>query len=183
MYFLNILLFYKIRWQMFRLVQNIILIMLTLQGVLGNVFAQQHKYAIQSVKPTKSEFSIKFNALHHINQQIKTVYEQAENQILFSFDKPITFYANNLDALQNKALDSVIAKCYKLLDHSPHTKYRNQLFLHIGKSYWIKGQYDNAAAVFDLLRAENNDLPQEELFYWLSKSHLEAEDFTNAIAF
>ena len=116
--------------------------------------------ALSSTKEEKNydfmqNLTSKYNILYHsnllLNQEqayISSSKKPNYQTRIAVFDEP----AANGDA--HPAMDSVIAKVYKIIHHKQQSKYIQEAYYHLAQANYLKGAYHQAIAYLDLLIKE-----------------------------
>jgi len=106
------------------------------------------------LKKTFSSTFTHYNYYFNANQKFNEALEQAYSAQVDDYSQLISFYPYNLTAsAQNTiVLDSVIHKATTgILLHDLRNNWVDDLFLLIGKSYFLKKQFDSAAITFQYI--------------------------------
>jgi tetratricopeptide (TPR) repeat protein len=99
---------------------------------------------------TTSHYNFFFNA----NAKINSIIERAKISNKDDYAKLLSFYPYSLDntASQKADLDSVIYKCTAgILLHDLRTEWVDNFYLIIGKSYFLRKDFDSAALTFQFI--------------------------------
>ncbi len=107
-------------------------------------------FARRFIQNTTSHYNFYFNA----NNTINNVMERARIGNKDDYSKLLSFYSYSLDntASQKADLDSVIYKATAgILLHDLRTEWVDNFYLLIGKSYFLKKDFDSAALTFQFI--------------------------------
>jgi tetratricopeptide (TPR) repeat protein len=99
---------------------------------------------------TTSHYNFFFNA----NMKLNAVIERAKISNKDDYSKLLSFYPYSLDntASQKTELDSIIYKCTAgILLHDLRTEWVDNFYLIIGKSYYLRKDFDSAALTFQFI--------------------------------
>jgi tetratricopeptide (TPR) repeat protein len=102
------------------------------------------------VKNTITHYNYYFNA----NEKIKMILARAKASFRDDYTRLLPFYNYSLDAMttQKRELDSVIYKCTMgILIHDTRDDWMDNLYLLIGKTYYLKKDFDSAFITFQFL--------------------------------
>ncbi|MFI5135434.1 MAG: tetratricopeptide repeat protein, partial [Chitinophagales bacterium] len=108
------------------------------------------------------------NTTSHYNgyYYAKLKMTESENSVLASrkedYDKllPIFMIGNPEDQFSNSDMDSIIKRLTVVVKLHPKSKWVNDCYFMIGKSYFYKKDYESAAAAFQLVSSQFNDQNQ-----------------------
>lgn len=119
---------------------------------LGSEKTAEKKFGVgrRIIQNTVSHYNFYFNA----NNKINAVIERAKLSNKDDYSKLLSFYPYSLEntAAQKTDLDSVIYKATAgILLHDLRTEWVDNFYLLIGKSYFLKKDYDSAALTFQFI--------------------------------
>jgi tetratricopeptide (TPR) repeat protein len=112
----------------------------------GKKFKKSRRF----IQNTITHYNFYFNA----NEKLNTVIARAKLQNRDDYTKLLPFYNYTLEATsgQKKDLDSVIYKCTMgILIHDTRNDWIDNLYLLIGKTYYLKKDFDSAYITFQFL--------------------------------
>ena len=112
----------------------------------GKKFKKSRRF----IQNTITHYNYYFNA----NQKLEMIIARAKSQFREDYTKLLPFYNYSLDATlaQKKELDSVIYKCTMgILIHDTRNDWIDNLYLLIGKTYYLKKDFDSAFITFQFL--------------------------------
>ncbi|HWK08113.1 MAG TPA: hypothetical protein VNS58_31000, partial [Puia sp.] len=102
------------------------------------------------VQNTITHYNFFFNA----NVKLNTIIARAKAQNKDDYTRLLPFYNYSLDATssQKKELDSVIYKCTMgILIHDTRNDWIDNLYMLIGKTYYLKKDFDSAYITFQFI--------------------------------
>ena len=119
---------------------------------LGSEKTADKKFTVtrRIIQNTVSHFNYYFNA----NNKLNAVIDQAKYGHKDDYARLLPFYPYSLDvtAQQKTELDSVIYKCTAgILLHDLRTDWVDNFYLLMGKSYFLKKDFDSATKVFQFI--------------------------------
>src|ERR1700744_5358329 len=112
----------------------------------GKKFKKSRRF----IQNTITHYNYYFNA----NEKIKTVIARAKASFKDDYTRLLPFYNYSLDNTlsQKRELDSVIYKCTAgILIHDTRNDWIDNLYLLIGKSYYLRKDFDSAYITFQFL--------------------------------
>jgi hypothetical protein len=115
------------------------------------------KFAEKKFTPIRHLFQnnyTHYNYYFNANNKINTVIEQAKAQQKDNFSKLLSFYPYALEntASQKNELDSVIFKSTAgILLHDLRNDWIDNMYLLMGKAYFLRKDFDSAAATFQFI--------------------------------
>src|ERR1700733_15165206 len=95
-----------------------------------------------------------YNFYYNANEKIKMIIARAKSQFREDYTHLLPFYNYTLDATaaQKRDLDSVIYKCTPgILVHDTRNDWVDKLYLLIGKTYYLKKDFDSAYITLQFL--------------------------------
>ena len=119
---------------------------------LGSEKTADKKFTVtrRVIQNTVSHYNYYFNA----NNKLNAVIDQAKYGHKDDYSKLLSFYPYSLDvtAQQKTELDSVIYKCTAgILLHDLRTDWVDNFYFLIGKSYFLRKDFDSATMVFQFI--------------------------------
>lgn len=119
---------------------------------LGSEKTADKKFTVtrRIIQNTVSHYNYYFNA----NNKLNTVIDQAKSGHKDDYAKLLSFYPYSLDvtAQQKTELDSVIYKCTAgILLHDLRTDWVDNFYFLMGKSYFLRKDFDSASMVFQFI--------------------------------
>lgn len=122
------------------------------EKILGSEKTATKKFTVtrRFIQNNVSHYNFYFNA----NSKLNTVLERAKIAQQDDFSKLLSFYPYSLEntALQKTELDSVIYKCTAgILLHDLRSDWVDNMYLLIGKAYFLRKEFDSAAIAFQFI--------------------------------
>lgn len=112
----------------------------------GKKFKKSRRF----IQNTITHYNYYFNA----NEKLKMIMERAKGQFRDDYTRLLPFYNYTLDATlaQKRELDSIIYKCTAgILIHDTRNDWIDNLYLLIGKAYYLKKDFDSAYITLQFL--------------------------------
>jgi len=112
----------------------------------GKKFKKSRRF----IQNTITHYNYYFNA----NEKLKMIMERAKGQFRDDYARLLPFYNYTLDATlaQKKEIDSIIYKCTAgILIHDTRNDWIDNLYLLIGKAYYLKKDFDSAYITLQFL--------------------------------
>lgn len=112
----------------------------------GKKFKKSRRF----IQNTITHYNYYFNA----NEKLKMILERAKAQFRDDYTRLLPFYNYTLDATlaQKRELDSIIYKCTAgILIHDTRNDWIDNLYLLIGKAYYLKKDFDSAYITLQFL--------------------------------
>jgi hypothetical protein len=111
---------------------------------------------------TVTRYNYFYNATNRYNESIDNLQKTAKDD----YSKLLTIDAMNLESSANAVggnMDSVIKKCATSIQiHDPRSKWFDDLYLLMGKAYFLKNDLDNAIATFQYVANEYKPKKKQE---------------------
>ncbi|MBS1661235.1 MAG: hypothetical protein JST68_09315, partial [Bacteroidetes bacterium] len=112
----------------------------------GKKFKKSRRF----IQNTITHYNYYFNA----NEKLKMIMERAKGQFRDDYTRLLPFYNYTLDATlaQKREVDSIIYKCTAgILIHDTRNDWIDNLYLLIGKAYYLKKDFDSAFITLQFL--------------------------------
>jgi tetratricopeptide (TPR) repeat protein len=112
----------------------------------GKKFKKSRRF----IQNTITHYNYYFNA----NEKLKMIFERAKGQFRDDYTRLLPFYNYSLEATlaQRKELDSIIYKCTTgILIHDTRNDWIDNLYLLIGKAYFLRKEFDSAYITLQFL--------------------------------
>ncbi|HEY4290934.1 MAG TPA: hypothetical protein VGN00_27725, partial [Puia sp.] len=112
----------------------------------GKKFKKSRRF----IQNTITHYNYYFNA----NEKLKMILERAKSQFRDDYTRLLPFYNYTLEATlaQKRELDSIIYKCTAgILIHDTRNDWIDNLYLLIGKAYYLKKDFDSAYITLQFL--------------------------------